>query len=83
MTANVQIAGPTAANVIRVPVEAVFFSEGRPTVFKVVDGEPNRVPVTLGISNLTFVEIREGLVAGDSIALEDPAEAARRARTGG
>ncbi len=82
MTANVQIAGPTAQGVVRVPVEAVFFREGRPTVFKVVDGEGVRTPVTLGISNLTFVEITEGLSAGDSVALEDPVEAARRAASG-
>jgi len=82
MTANVQIAGPRRDDVVRIPVEAVFYSEGRPTVFKLGAGQTRRVVVTLGLSDLTFVEITDSLVAGDSIALEDPAEAARRAGTG-
>ena len=81
MTANVQIAGPVAAGVVRIPVEAVFFSEGLPTVFKLVGGQPRRTPVTLGLSNLSHVEITAGLQPGDSVSLEDPVEAARRARS--
>ncbi len=81
MTANVQIAGPVARGVLRIPVEAVFFNEGRPTVFVMQNG-PERVPVTLGISDLTYVEVREGLTEGQRIALEDPAAVARRPRTG-
>lgn len=80
MTANVQISGPVREDVVRVPVEAVFFHEGRPTVFRLIDGEPQRKPVTLGLSDLAYVEILDGLAAGDSIALEDPVEAARRER---
>jgi hypothetical protein len=38
--------------------------------------------VTLGLSDLSYVEILEGISEGDSVALEDPAEAARRARLG-
>lgn len=79
MTANVQIAGPVHRDVVRVPVQAVFYSEGRPTVFRIKDGTPSRIPVTLGLSDLDHVEIVEGLAAGDSIALEDPAVAAERA----
>lgn len=82
MTANVQIAGPRRDDVVRIPVEAVFYSEGRPTVFRVGAGQTRRVEVTLGLSDLTFVEITDSLAVGDSIALEDPAEAARRAGTG-
>ncbi|HEX9728005.1 MAG TPA: efflux RND transporter periplasmic adaptor subunit [Gemmatimonadales bacterium] len=82
MTANVRISGPSREDVVRVPVEAVFFSEGLPTVFKIVDGRATRTGVTLGLSDLSFVEVTEGLVAGDSVALEDPVEAARRAASG-
>jgi HlyD family secretion protein len=83
MTANVRIAGPSRADVIRVPVEAVFFVEGRPIVHKVVGGQAERTEVTLGLSDLTVVEVIGGLVEGDSVALEDPVEAARRARLRG
>ena len=80
MTANVRIAGPSRDSVVRVPVESVFYSEGIPTVFKLVNGEPTRTPVTLGLSDLAYVEVLDGLIAGDSVALEDPVEAARRVR---
>ncbi len=78
MTANVSIAGPTRAGVIRVPVEAVQFVEGKPVVYVLEAGEAKPVPVTLGLSNVSFVEITEGLTVGDSIALEDPVAAQRR-----
>lgn len=81
MTANVQISGPTREDVVHVPVEGVFFSEGRPIVYKLVSGQPQATPVTLGLSDLSNVEIVEGIAVGDSIALEDPDEAARRARS--
>lgn len=81
MTANVQIAGPVRTDVVRVPVESVFFVEGQPSVYVVAGGTPTRRPVTLGLSDLTYVEVLDGLEAGDSVALEDPAVAARRAAT--
>jgi RND family efflux transporter MFP subunit len=82
MTANVRIAGPSRDGVIRIPVEAVFFVEGSPLVHKVIDGSTERTAVTLGLSDLSYVEILDGLAEGDSVALEDPQEAARRARAG-
>jgi HlyD family secretion protein len=83
MTANVQIAGPMREDVARLPVEAVFYAEGKPTVFKLIAGAPERTPVMLGLSNLSYVEVLGGLAEGDSVALEDPAVAARRAATRG
>jgi HlyD family secretion protein len=79
MTANVRIAGPTHRNVIRVPVEAVIFQEGSPVVFKASGGASRAVPVRLGLSNVTHVEIvGPGILPGDTVALEDPAAAAAR-----
>jgi len=83
MTANVSIAGPVRERALRIPVEAVFFVEGRPTAYRVSGGATTRVPLTLGLTDLAYVEILEGLAEGDSIALEDPAVAARRAATQG
>lgn len=79
MTANVRIAGPRRHDVVRAPVEAVFLSEGRPIVFKLDAGQPHSTPVTLGLSDLSYVEILSGLAPGDSLALEDPTVAAERA----
>jgi len=79
MTANVSIAGPTREGVVRIPVEAVQYVEGEPVLYVLAEGGPEPVAVKLGLSNLTFVEITEGVAPGDSIALEDPAAAMRRA----
>ena len=79
MTANVWIRGPVRQNVLRVPVEAVFLSEGHPIVYRLTATGHDRVPVRLGLSDLSYVEILEGLAAGDSLALEDPVAAAERA----
>jgi HlyD family secretion protein len=81
MTANVSIAGPVRDDALRIPVEAVFFVEGQPTAYRVSGGVPAPTPLTLGLTDLAYVEILDGLAEGDSIALEDPAVAARRAAT--
>jgi HlyD family secretion protein len=80
MTANVRISGPVRTETVRVPVEAVLLKEGKPVVYKLGGGGPQPVPVTLGLSDLFYVEIVSGLAVGDSIALEDPAAAIDRAR---
>jgi HlyD family secretion protein len=79
MTANVRITGPTRRDVVRLPVEAVFLSEGQPVVYKLVNGKPERTPVELGLGDLSHVQVLKGVVAGDSVALEDPIAAAERA----
>ncbi len=79
MTANVRITGPARADVVRVPVEAVFLSEGQPIVFKLANGRPERTPVRLGLGDLSWVEVLSGVAPGDSVTLEDPELAAQRA----
>ena len=80
MTANVRISGPLRREALRVPVEAVLLKEGKPVVYKLGGSGPQPVPVTLGLSDLSYVEVLSGLAAGDSIALEDPVAALERAR---
>lgn len=81
MTANVRISGPVRRDVVRVPVEAVLLQEGKPIVYKIGGSGPQPVAVTLGLSDLFYVELAgNGLAPGDSIALEDPVAAAERAR---
>jgi len=80
MTANVRISGPVRTQVVRVPVEAVLLQEGKPIVYKIGGSGPQPVAVTLGLSDLSYVEVTGGLALGDSIALEDPVAAVERAR---
>jgi HlyD family secretion protein len=79
MTANVRIAGPARRSVVRLPVESVFLVDGRPVVYKVTGGSHEQVPVELGLGDLSWVEVLNGVAAGDSVALEDPVAAAERA----
>jgi multidrug efflux pump subunit AcrA (membrane-fusion protein) len=79
MTANVRINGPVRRNVIRLPVEAVFLSEGQPVIYRLVAGKPERTPVELGLGDLSYVQVLRGVAVGDSVALEDPVAAAERA----
>ncbi|HEX9755073.1 MAG TPA: efflux RND transporter periplasmic adaptor subunit [Gemmatimonadales bacterium] len=79
MTANVRINGPVRRDVVRVPVEAVFLHEGLPIVYRLRGADPERVSVRLGLSDLSFVEILEGVSPGDSVTLEDPVAAVERA----
>ena len=79
MTANVRIAGPAKQSVVRVPVEAVLLEDGKPVVYRVGRDGTTKTPVTLGLGDLTYVEILSGIAPGDSVALEDPAAAAERA----
>lgn len=79
MTANVQIRGPARRDIVRLPIEAVFLFEGRPVVYRLENGAPQRTPVTLGLSDLSWVEVLGGVAVGDSITLEDPEIAAANA----
>lgn len=72
MTANIDIQGPQRANVLTVPVEAVFRKGGRDVVYRIVNGQPVQTPVTLGLADIAKVEVIAGLQDGDTVALEDP-----------
>jgi hypothetical protein len=67
--------------VLRLPVEAVFLSEGKPIVYKLVNGQPASTPVELGLGDLSYVEVLSGVAAGDTVALEDPEAAMERANS--
>ncbi len=81
MTANVAIFGPSKPDVPRVPVEAVFISEGQPVVYRIDGDAYEPVPVTLGLSDLSYVEIVSGVGPGDTVALENPEAAIERANS--
>ena len=53
---------------LSMPREALHEQNGKYFVFKVVNGELERVPVTIGSPNLTQVPILSGLEEGDVVA---------------
>ena len=56
------------ANALNVPREALYFEKGRPYVYKVVNDQLVRTPVTTGAINLTQVAILSGINEGEWVA---------------
>jgi HlyD family secretion protein len=74
MTANIEIQGDHKTDILIVPVEAVFKKQGRYVAY-VMDGSeeaPVEREVVTGISNISSVEIVEGLAEGETVTLYDP-----------
>lgn len=80
MTANIKIPVASAANVLAVPLAAVFTEKdpvsGRYERFVYVarHGGFEKQPVKVGVSDYFFAEIQEGLSPGEVVALELPKE---------
>jgi HlyD family secretion protein len=56
------------SDTLSIPRQCLYSENGRPYVFKVVDGELRRTWVTLGPYNLSLAAIRSGLKEGDVVA---------------
>lgn len=67
---NVTVTVTTASQsgVLSIPREALYTENGKPYVYKVVDDDLHRTPVTTGAINLTQVAILSGLREGDVVA---------------
>jgi HlyD family secretion protein len=67
---NVTVTVTTASQsgVLSIPREALYSENGKPYVYKVVNDELHRTPVTTGAINLTQVAILSGLREGDIVA---------------
>lgn len=84
MTSQCRIIVARLADVVYVPLEAVFDREGQSVVYPAGAGAEPRL-VTLGARSDDFVVIEAGLAEGDVIALRDPQkplpETAKAAKT--
>jgi len=72
MSAQVKIIMKVLKDVLYVPVQAVVTRRDKHFCFFDNNGDPSPVPVTVGDYNDTFIEIKDGLVEGDSIMLDPP-----------
>jgi len=86
MTANIKIPVASAADVVAVPLAAVFTETNPETgdteryVYVAKDDDFERRPVLIGVSDFFYAEVQKGLTAGETVALELPKSAqARRA----
>jgi len=68
MSATVDVIAGRATNAVLVPVEAVRdLGDGTYAVFVMENGQPVMRVVTVGITDLTYIEIASGLSAGETI----------------
>lgn len=58
-------------NVLTIPANALFSDAAGRYVYKIVDGQRVRCPVTVGTMTKTLLEITEGLQEGDQVYVED------------
>jgi HlyD family secretion protein len=65
---TVSVTTSSQSNVLNVPREALHIENGKPFVFRIVDGELKRTPVVTGTINLTQVGILSGLKDGEWVA---------------
>ena len=71
MTAQVELLIGYYPDVVVVPVQAVASHNDNKYVYlKSPDGEFKRSPIKSGRSNISFLEVTEGLVEGDEVALD-------------
>jgi len=67
---NVNVTATTSSepNALSIPRQALHSENGKPFVFKIVDGNLVRTPITTGIVTLTQVAVISGLQDGDLVA---------------
>jgi HlyD family secretion protein len=75
MNANVDILVADLAEVLQVPMQAIHQSGGRAFAYVDRGGEPELVPVDLGLNNDRAVVVNSGLKEGDRVYLALPANA--------
>lgn len=76
MTANLTIPVASAKNVVSVPLAALFTEMGERYVLVKNGAGFERRPVAIGVADFFYVEIQQGLKAGEIVALEQPPDLA-------
>jgi len=80
MSASVEIVIESRANLLLMDARASVMSKGKPSVYMQRGQEFVLVPVQVGMRNDKEIIILKGLKEGDVVALENPIEAAKKAK---
>lgn len=67
---DVKVITAEAVDTLAVPDRAIFRQNGEWAVFKVVGGKAHITPITIGLRNDDWVEVRDGLTPDDTIITE-------------
>ncbi len=73
MSAEVSILVTQKDDVVAVPVQAIIQMKGKDNVFVLTPTGPSRRPVVLGLTNDKLIEVKKGLDAGETVALNPSA----------
>jgi HlyD family secretion protein len=80
MTGSAEIVIESQPKVLLIPARASFLAAGRPAVWVQRGQDFTLRPIEVGRRNETDLIVLKGLEAGEVVALENPAEAAKRAK---
>ena len=80
MSASAEVVIESQANELLIPVRASFMHKGKPAVYVQKGQEFEIRQIEVGKRNDTDIVVVKGLREGEQVALENPAEAAKRAR---
>lgn len=79
MTANAEVVVASVPNALLIPLTASFTKDGKPAVWLQKGGKFVLTTIVAGDRNDTDLLVLNGIAEGDVVALEDPAEAMKRA----
>jgi multidrug efflux pump subunit AcrA (membrane-fusion protein) len=79
MTANAEVVVASVPNALLIPITASFTKDGKPAVWLQKGGSFVLTTIEAGERNDTDLLVLKGISEGDVVALEDPAEAMKRA----
>ncbi|MBQ2731426.1 MAG: efflux RND transporter periplasmic adaptor subunit [Opitutales bacterium] len=75
ISSNISILVSRAENAVSVPASAIFLEDDRRFVFvKLGEHRFERRYVEIGVGNLNFIEIKNGIAEGDEIAITRPSQ---------
>jgi RND family efflux transporter MFP subunit len=80
MTGSAEIVIRSQANTLLIPARASFSHNNRPAVWLQVGGDFVIRPIEVGERNDNDIIVKSGLKPGDIVALENPIEAAKKAK---
>ena len=72
VSARAEIVITNIPNTLKIPIQSVTTVDGKQVVFKQTMSGPEPVPVEVGLFNTKFIEILDGVDAGDAILLAPP-----------
>jgi len=72
VSARAEIVITNIPNTLKIPIQSVTTVDGKQVVFKQTMSGPEPVPVEVGLFNTKFIEVLDGVDAGDAILLAPP-----------